>query len=146
MTDEQLVKKKLARILTCVHQLRTLADYAKFDVDVVQQGFVERTLQVAIEAALDVASHIVSEERLGEPSSNHEMFVLLARAGWVDASQVDPLKRMTGFCNVLVHEYEDVDLAIVKLVATTKLGDLEAFVRAVSARVVAEAAKGPSGV
>ena len=46
-----------------------------------EERFVEHTLQLAIQAALDAASHVVSDERLGEPPSNRELFTLLARAG-----------------------------------------------------------------
>lgn len=34
-----------------------------------------------IQAAVDVASHIVSDERLGEPQTNRELFDLLERRG-----------------------------------------------------------------
>ncbi len=41
--------------------------------DLREQRFVEHTLQIAIQAALDVASHIVSDRRLGEPRTNREL-------------------------------------------------------------------------
>lgn len=41
----------------------------------------EHTLQIAIQVALDVASHSVSDERLGEPRTNRELFPLLGRCG-----------------------------------------------------------------
>jgi hypothetical protein len=44
-----------------------------------EERFVEHTLQTAIQAAIDVTGHIVSDERLGEPRTNREMFDLLAR-------------------------------------------------------------------
>jgi len=46
-----------------------------------ERRFIGHTLQLAIQAALDLASHIVSDERLGEPATNRELFSLLARAG-----------------------------------------------------------------
>ncbi|MBK7395476.1 MAG: DUF86 domain-containing protein [Myxococcales bacterium] len=42
---------------------------------------------------------------------------------------------MAGFRNVLVHGYDDVDLAIVRDVVEHRLGDLEAFVAAVRRRL-----------
>lgn len=74
MTDDDLLKKKLARIETCLRELRTLARPALLGVDVREERFIEHTLQMAIQAALDVASPLVSDERLGEPASNHELF------------------------------------------------------------------------
>lgn len=134
MTDPELVEKKLARVEACLRDLRVLARPDAIATDVMQQRFVEHTLQIALQAVLDVASHIVSDERLGEPASNHELFALLAKAGVIDPAAVPALKAMAGFRNVLVHEYDDVNLAIVRDVVEHRLGDLEAFVAAIRAR------------
>ena len=136
MTDEELIAKKLAFIETCLHELRTIARPDAIPGDVRERRFVEHTLQLAIQAALDVASHVASDERLGEPATNKELFDLLARAGWIGATQVAPLRDMAGFRNVLVHGYTTVDPAIVKDVVRTRLGDLDAFVEAVRRRLL----------
>jgi uncharacterized protein YutE (UPF0331/DUF86 family) len=62
MTDAELVAKKLALVETCVRELQTLAKPSAIATDVREERFVEHTLQIAIQAALDVASHIVSDE------------------------------------------------------------------------------------
>lgn len=135
MTDPDLVRKKLALIETCIRDLRTLARPERIRSDVREERFVEYTLQIATQAALDVASHIVSDERLGEPSTNRELFQRLARAGVVDDPLAQRLEKMAGFRNVLVHGYQDVDLKIVEDVVENRLGDLLAFVDAVRARL-----------
>ena len=38
--------------------------------------------------------------------------VLLARGGWVEAALADGLKRMGGFCNIAVHDYQALQLPI----------------------------------
>jgi uncharacterized protein YutE (UPF0331/DUF86 family) len=137
VTDWELVLKKLAAIETLVTQLRTLAKPERIASDVREERFVEHTLQLAIQAAMDVASHVVSDERMGEPRTNRELFQILGRAGWVAPELAEALERMAGFRNVLVHGYDTVDLAIVRDVVENRLGDLEAFVQAVRARVPA---------
>ncbi|MGH9361922.1 MAG: DUF86 domain-containing protein [Thermoanaerobaculia bacterium] len=77
MTDRDLVFKKLAAIETHVRELRTQARLDRLRDDVREERFITRTLHLAIEAALDVASHVVSDERLGEPRANRELFDLL---------------------------------------------------------------------
>jgi uncharacterized protein YutE (UPF0331/DUF86 family) len=135
MTDADLVAKKLAFIETCVTQLRTLARPDRIATDVREERFVEHTLQIAVQAALDVASHIVSSDRLGEPRTNHELFDLLRGAGWIDEPQRLYLRKMTGFRNLIVHGYGAVDVAIVREVVETRLEDLLSFVEAVRARL-----------
>jgi uncharacterized protein YutE (UPF0331/DUF86 family) len=131
VTDPDLVAKKLALIETCVEQLRSLARPEALRSDVREERFVEHTLQVAIQAALDVASHIVSDDRLGEPETNRELFDLLAGAGRIPQPLAATLRDMAGFRNVMVHGYQDVDLGVVEDVLRNHLGDLLAFVAAI---------------
>lgn len=131
MIDSDLVAKKLALIETCVQQLRTLARPEAIRTDIREQRFVEHTLQIAIQSALDVASHIVSDERLGEPETNRELFDLLVRAGRLSETLASSLRDMAGFRNVLVHGYQEVDLGVVEDVLAHHLNDLLSFVAAI---------------
>ncbi len=135
MTDPALVAKKLAVIETSVADLRRLARPDALAHDVREQRFVEHTLQIAIQAAIDIASHIVSDERLGEPDTNRQLFDLLMRGGWLSSELAETMKRMTGFRNVLVHGYQAVDLAIVRDIVERRLDDLLAFVEVVRRRL-----------
>jgi uncharacterized protein YutE (UPF0331/DUF86 family) len=131
MTDPELVAKKLAFIETCVRELRTLARPERIADDLREERFVEHTLQLAIQAALDVGSHVVSDDRLGEPDTNRDVFRLLGRAGVVSVDLASRLEQMAGFRNVVVHLYQDVDLGIVRDVVDNRLGDLLDFAAAI---------------
>ena len=134
MTDAALLAKRLAIIETSVHELRTLGRPEAIATDLRERRFIEHTLQIAIQAALDAASHIVSDRRLGEARTNRELFDLLARDGWISESLAASLRRMVGFRNVLVHGYDDVDLRVVEDVVSHHLDDLLALVVAIRRR------------
>jgi len=138
MTDADLIAKKLALIETFVRQLQTLARPAELERDVREERFVEHTLQIAIQAALDVASHIVSDNRLGEPRTNQETFDLLARAGWIADPLAATLRAAVGFRNILVHGYAGVDLGVVRDILENHLVDLLGFVTAIRGRLPRE--------
>src|SRR4051812_12224986 len=75
-------RSRTARQEACVHRdLHSGAAHAgsarPLDRDARERRFVEHTLQIAIQAMRDVASHIVSDERLGEPRTNQELLELL---------------------------------------------------------------------
>ena len=127
MNDTDLVEKKLAFIETCVRELRDLARLERLESDVREARFVEHTLQLAIQAALDAASHI-SARRLGEPRTNRELFDLLRKAEVVPPPLAETLYAMAGFRNVVVHGYQDVDLAVVADIVRNRLDDLLSFV------------------
>jgi uncharacterized protein YutE (UPF0331/DUF86 family) len=135
LTDPELIAKKLAQIETCVRELRSLAQPDRIRTDIREQRFVEHTLQLAIQAALDVASHVVSDERLGEPRTNRELFDLLERGGWIAPEMAAVLRDMVGFRNVLVHGYDTVNLDIVEDVVRNRLGGLLDFVTVIRRRL-----------
>ncbi len=85
-------------------------------------------------AALDVASHIISDERFEEPSTNAALFAILAKHGFVPEALRAPLELMAKFRNVLVHGYVDVDPAILRDIVSDHLVDLDAFVAAIRTR------------
>jgi len=135
LTDPELVAKKLGLIETYVHDLRTLGRPDALTTDIREQRFTLHTLQLATQAALDVASHIVSDEHLGEPGTNRDLFGLLARHSWIGADLAAKMEDMAGFRNVLVHGYADVDLGVVEDVVRHRLDDLLAFVQAIRPRL-----------
>jgi uncharacterized protein YutE (UPF0331/DUF86 family) len=129
VTDADLLEKKLAFIESCVADLRRLAVVEKLGTDVKERRFIEHTLQLAIQACLDAASHVVSDDRLGEPSTNQELFRLLAAAGRISRELAESLRAAVGFRNVLVHGYAQVDDRITRDVVENHLDELLAFVR-----------------
>jgi len=138
MTDPELVAKKLAFVETCLGDLKRLTKVEHLQDDLKEQRFVTYTLQIAIQAALDIASHIVSSERLGEPTTNRELFELAAGAGWIAPELSASLRTMSGFRNVVVHGYQEVDIAVVEDVFTNHLGDLANFCEVIRQRLDSE--------
>lgn len=118
-----------------MRDLRTVGRPATITSDILQRRFIEHTLQLAIQAALDIASHIVSDEKLGEPSSNRDLAELLVRGGFLDAELGATLSRMIAFRNVLVHGYAQVDPAIVRDIVENRLDDLLRFVESIRRRI-----------
>lgn len=137
MTDIELLEKKLAFIETCVRELRELSQPERIATDIREERFVAHTLQIAIQAALDIASHIVSDERLGEPHTNRELFSLLQRHQWLSPALTDTMGKMAGFRNIVVHGYQSIDPAIMRDIVENRLGDLIAFTIVIKTRLQA---------
>ena len=137
MTDVELLEKKLAFIETCVRELRQLSQPERIAHDVREERFVAHTLQIAIQAALDIASHIVSDERLGEPRTNQELFDLLQRYHWLSSTLTETMRKMVGFRNIVVHGYQSVDPRIMRDIVEHRLDALLAFTSAIKSRLQA---------
>lgn len=137
MTDAELLAKKLAALETYVGELRALGRVEDIAEDVVQQRFLLYTLQIAMQTALDAASHVVSDERLGEPVENRDLFLILGRRGWIEHDLAHSLAQMVGLRNLLVHEYAKLDLEKVRKSLRDDLDDLLAFAEAIRRRLAA---------
>jgi uncharacterized protein YutE (UPF0331/DUF86 family) len=129
VVDQSLIRRKLADLDRYLGQLAeyrdvTLDDYRS---DWKTQRIVERTLQIAIEACVDVAEHVIADRRLRVPATYAETFEILGDAGLLDAASRAAMVRMAGFRNVIVHEYARVDAAIVVDVLRNRLGDFLHF-------------------
>jgi uncharacterized protein YutE (UPF0331/DUF86 family) len=135
MTDRPLIAKKLALVETCVEQLRTLARPGEIANDVREERFVEHTLQIALQAVIDTAAQVVSDQRLGEPETYRDLFDLLEKHGFFGSSLAEKLRAMVGMRNILVHAYQTVDLAIVREVVEHHLEDLLEFVAVMRRRL-----------
>ena len=135
MTDLDLVEKKLAFIETCVRQLRDLGQPERIPQDIREERFAAHTLQIAIQAVQDIASHIVSDHRLGEPETNRALFDLLCANGWLDPELSVVIQRMIGFRNIVVHGYQHLNPAILQDLVIHRLDDLLAFTEAIRSRL-----------
>ncbi|MDD2676511.1 MAG: DUF86 domain-containing protein [Methylacidiphilaceae bacterium] len=128
MADDLLVNKA-AIIERCVARAREeyAANPTSFATDFTRQDAAILNIHRACEAALDMGQHLVRRERLGVPQSAREVFDLLAQGGWIEAALADRLKRMVGFRNVAVHDYQSLQIPIVVRILTAHLEDFLEF-------------------
>jgi uncharacterized protein YutE (UPF0331/DUF86 family) len=95
---------------------------------------VERGLQLCVQNALDIATHLAAASGLDSPDYATAID-RLAELSVLPAEFASRLRPIAGFRNVLVHGYLQVDLAIVEAVLRDKLKDLEEFASRVEAHL-----------
>lgn len=132
MVDAEAIERRLRHMATQLAGLRETGARGReaFMSDELTQAASERRLQVAIQAALDVANHILAEDSDVTPEDYGAAFVELGKLGVVDAELAERLRTAAKLRNVLVHMYVEVDLDRV-WEAIERLDDLEAFAAAI---------------
>jgi len=128
MIDSDRVLAKIATIDRCLARIAEVRGERRKDllpVDV--EDIASLNLQRAIQAAIDLAAHIVAAEGYGTPDSAAGVFTLLYQRGVIDLDLATRLRRMVGFRNIAVHEYQTVDPAILESLLERHLGDLKAL-------------------
>lgn len=130
MVNTDIVFKLLLSIEGFVSDLRAADDitYDRFITDIRAQRFVERTLQISVEACIDLTHHIISDERWREPSSYADAFMVLAENGVITSEQVKKYALMARFRNKIVHFYESIDPEQVFAIFKNHISDFDDFV------------------
>jgi len=88
----------------------------------------ERHLQTAIQACIDIANHIVASLGFNKKfEKTGEVFYELVENGILDGDFAEKMINITGFRNILVHGYLDVQRNITYDNIQNRLGDLAKF-------------------
>ena len=124
MVDDVLINKA-ASIERCIMRIREeyLADPASFADNHSRQDAAILNIQRACVAALDMGQHLIRREKLGLPQSARDVLTLLAQANWIEAALADSLKRMIGFRNIAVHDYQSLQMPITLNIITQHLDE-----------------------
>jgi uncharacterized protein YutE (UPF0331/DUF86 family) len=129
---DDLIFNKVAMIERCCARARHEyhRDPNTFAFDITRQDAAILNVQRACEAALDLGQHLVRRFRLGTPQGARGVFTLMADARLIDEPVADAMRRMVGFRNLAVHQYQQVELAVVVAIITIHLADFERLIQA----------------
>jgi len=128
MVDRDVVFSKINSIQRCLKRIKDVSGLKPDSLDDLDtQEIVILNLQRAIQSSIDLAAHIVADEGLGVPSEIRENFNLLSRNGILSENLSARLRKMVGFRNIAVHEYDTINIEILKSILQHNLKDLEEF-------------------
>lgn len=128
MNDIILDKKE--SIERCVKQIRiyyAMPSDLPFGDDFLKQDAIAINLQRACEQSIDLANHTIKTRKLGFPKTSKNSFLLLAKDDIIPLELAENLANMVGFCNTLVHQYQDLDIELMQDVILNNLDDLIDF-------------------
>ncbi len=132
MTDE-VFERRTRRFEEALEFLERIAEtpWERFSSDPEKYASAERFLQIAVEVLSDLGAHVVARVAAGPVDRYRDVPDRLLEAGRLTEAQAELWRRVVGFKNVIVHDYLDVDRAIVYDVLRHRLGDLRELHRAV---------------
>jgi uncharacterized protein YutE (UPF0331/DUF86 family) len=128
MPDMDVILAKIGNIQRCLNRIKetTGLDPESLE-DIDKQDIFVLNLQRAIEATIDMATHIIASEGLGLPATIRENFLILKEAGIIDDELMKKMQAMVGFRNIAVHDYTTIDPEILKSILAENLQDVEDF-------------------
>lgn len=134
MVDREVVERLLGLLEGYVNDLKSAQgiNFADYTADIRTKRFVERTLQIAIEATLDLGYHLIADEGFREPEDNKDVFKVLAENRIIDVSLLESLQPMASFRNLIVHDYAKIDDEIVFGILQRRIADFTAFAQRIA--------------
>lgn len=130
--DEKTIKHLLEYLegeIKIIHESRVTKEV--LDKEEILSDATKHRMQVAVEAVINIAEHIVAGLNLGKPEFAKELFPLLVKAEIMNEDLSQRLQNAVGLRNILVHMYREVNLGILAESATTGLDDLREFAKKV---------------
>lgn len=92
-----------------------------------KQDSIILNIQRLSEASIDIAMHITAELDLGVPQNSRDVFEFLAENDLINKKMAEKLKAMVGFRNIAVHEYQKLNLKIVKSIIENEIEEIKEF-------------------
>jgi len=128
MPDKDVVMAKAAIIQRCLKRIQetTHLDPESLN-DIDKQDIFVLNLQRAVQAVIDLATHIVASEGLGLPDTIKDNFHLLYEGKIIRKQLSKKMEAMVGFRNIAVHNYQSLNEGILKSILGKDLADLEEF-------------------
>ena len=134
MVDENVIAQKLKEIYRRVARTRALCppEPEGFAEDENALELVSFNLLLAVQASVDLATHLIADESWEPGATAREAFERLQERGVISKETVQALRKAVGLRNIVAHGYSGVDPALIHAAATTGLADLERLAAEVS--------------
>jgi uncharacterized protein YutE (UPF0331/DUF86 family) len=129
MVDVNVVAAKLDELSDFISRIRSHrpGDAATLANDRDSRDLVSYNLVLAVQACLDLASHLIADEEWELATTASDSFLILAKHGVIPRATAEVLKQAASLRNILVHGYSKAVPDRIYAAATSGLGDLERF-------------------
>lgn len=133
LVDRSLVGRKIADMEIYLVQVNEFSkiSVSAYKTDWKTQRIVERTLQILIELCIDIANHMISDKDMRLPTGYADAFKVLMENKIINKNLFKTMEKMAKFRNLIVHQYEKIDPAIVVSILHKNLKDFEKYKKAI---------------
>ncbi len=92
-----------------------------------KQDSIVLNIQRACELAIDIGNYIISMNKFRTPRVSRDVFIILMENNVIGQSLSINLQKMVGFRNIAVHDYQQINVAILESIINHNLEDFKKF-------------------
>jgi len=130
MGNEVVILNKYSIIERCIKRIKEIYENNPENLkDYNKQDAIVLNLQRACQATIDIAMYIISVKNIGIPQSKKGAYTVLEENNIITSEMAKNMRGMLGFRNIAVHEYQELDLDIIKSIIENHLQELLDFAR-----------------
>ena len=131
MDGKERIYLKLRSMKRCVDFLSSKKEASGEEIEenYEMRSAIERSFQLAIESALDIAEIVISSKGFEKPEDYKSTILILGKHSVLPMDFAEEFSSAAGFRNILVHMYEEVDIKILYDFLHDKLKDFDKFAR-----------------
>jgi uncharacterized protein YutE (UPF0331/DUF86 family) len=115
MVNKEIALRKLSKLKSYLDELAAYEGitWEQYKAESQLRRAVERLIQLVVDVAVDINSHAVVDEKQPPPRDAFDSFIQAGRLGMFTQGFAEIIAPSTGERNIIVHEYEQIDDAIV---------------------------------
>lgn len=134
MTNLSVIENKISAVKKYLKILERYKKYSKREIEknLDIKGAVERYLYLAIQSTIDLAEAVIAFKNFRKPATMGEAFYILNEEGIIESELTEKMVKMTGFRNIIAHDYEKINYDIVYNILHKESKDIENFLKKVS--------------
>lgn len=105
------IEERLQKLGKCLFKLKKYQDLqlTTLKEDDEKLDIILHNFQIAIQCCIDIANKIISENRFEKPKDFFDSINIIGKNKIIPSSFTDQFAPLTGFRNILVHEYLGID-------------------------------------
>ena len=123
---DDVILNKVAIIEKCIKRIKEeyIGSEHEFETNFTKQDSIILNIQRACEATIDLAAHLIRLNNLGIPQKTRDVFVFLEEGKIISQDLSKRLQKMVGFRNIAVHDYQAINVKIVKSIIEKNLVEI----------------------
>jgi uncharacterized protein YutE (UPF0331/DUF86 family) len=132
---DDIILNKCAIIERCIRRIKEEHKACPLLDNSTHVDALTLNIERACQAAIDIAMHITARQHLGIPQSSGQAFQLLSKHNLISEELAHSLRKMVGFRNIAVHDYQELDQAILSFIVQNGFNDFIQFCSVVGVKI-----------
>jgi len=126
--NKELIRTEIEKLNHHIKKIESM-DIVETDLENDQdiQDLLSFRIQQMVEKCIDIGSHIIANESLETAENSRTIFEVLAKHNIITKENAEKLGQSVGMRNVIVHQYDEVDIQKLYYAYEVGLQDIKNF-------------------